>query len=80
VKALERELRYVPAADEPSARQKHVTVLLDTVVGVGLAYRVAVDLDIAPGSLDVESAVEGKLFVDHPMTVVCPHVVPTVGG
>ena len=54
-----------------------VTKLLNTIIVQTVFDHVTDALKITPATFDRKRVVEGKLLVDHPKRVICPHVIPT---
>ena len=76
--AAESELIKTTLPYDALPRQVHIAVFLDYIVLLRLLYLVTCLFDIGPASFHIECLVEGKLLVDHPEAVICPHVVKTV--
>lgn len=72
---LEGKVVEASFADELASRQEHVAVLLNMVVPMGPLNLVAVLFYVRPAPFHVERRVERKLFVNHTVAVVGPHVV-----
>ena len=68
------EVIYAPFLANSLPKEVSVAVFLNLVVVKATLDLVADAFDVTPGSLDIQSVIKVKLFVDHTHTMISPHM------